>query len=92
MRVRETFVAYESPRRLVKTLADIYDILGDIEVVVAREMTKLHEEVVCEARSLIVKKIFEERGVKGEIVLIFRTLKKEATLDDAIAGLKFYLA
>ena len=41
----QTYAAYESPKRLIKTLTDIYDILGDIEVVVAREMTKLHEEV-----------------------------------------------
>lgn len=87
----QTYAAYESPRRLVKTLTDIYDILGEIDVVVAREMTKLHEEVV-RGKVSDVKKIFEDGTVKGEIVLIFRTIKKEATLDDATAGLKLYLA
>lgn len=87
----ETFAAYESPRRLNKTLKDIYDILGDIEVVVAREMTKLFEEVVRGSVSEVLN-TYEAGGVKGEIVLIFRTIKKEATLDDAIIGLKLYLA
>ena len=86
----ETYAAYESPRRLLKTLGDIYDILGDIEVVVAREMTKLHEELLRGTVSKLIES-FEECGVRGEIVLIFRTIKKEATLDDAVAGLKLYL-
>ncbi len=85
-----TYAAYESPRRLTKTLGAIYDILGDVDVVVAREMTKLHEEVL---RGTVVKLIkdFEASGVKGEVVLIFRTLPKVVTLEEAIEGLKGYL-
>ncbi len=88
---KETFAAFEAPRRLIRTLTDIYDILGNVEAVVAREMTKLHEEVV-RGKVLDIKEAFAERGVKGEVVLIFRTERKEATLDDAIAGLKGHLA
>ena len=85
-----TYATYESPRRLAKTLTDVYDILGEVEVVVAREMTKMHEEVVRGTVSEVIKG-FEASGVKGEIVLIFRTLPRVATLKDAIAGLKSYL-
>lgn len=87
---KETFAAFESPRRLIRTLTDIYDILGNVSAVVAREMTKLHEEVV-RGKVTDIKEAFTERGIKGEVVLIFKTEPKEATLDDAIAGLKDYL-
>jgi 16S rRNA (cytidine1402-2'-O)-methyltransferase len=85
-----TYAVYESPRRLVKTLCTIYDILGDIQVVVAREMTKMHEEVVRGKVSEVIK-AFETNGVKGEIVLIFRTQPRVATLEEAIIGLKSFL-
>jgi 16S rRNA (cytidine1402-2'-O)-methyltransferase len=40
-----TVVLYESPHRVLKTLADIQDIVGDVLIACARELTKLHEEV-----------------------------------------------
>ena len=55
----ETLAAYESPKRLVKTLTEIYDTLGDVDVVVAREMTKLHEELVRGTALRYLKNIFE---------------------------------
>jgi 16S rRNA (cytidine1402-2'-O)-methyltransferase len=43
---RRTIVVYEAPHRLARTLADLADVLGGTrEVVIARELTKLHEEV-----------------------------------------------
>ncbi len=41
---RTAVVLYESPHRILDTLADIADILGERQVVAARELTKLHEE------------------------------------------------
>ena len=43
---RRTLVAYEAPHRIVETLEDLLTILGDRPVCVARELTKLHEEIV----------------------------------------------
>jgi 16S rRNA (cytidine1402-2'-O)-methyltransferase len=64
-----TLVFFESPYRLVKTLADIHDILGNRRVVIARELTKKFEEVLRgDAASLL--KSLENRTVKGEITLI----------------------
>lgn len=40
-----TLVLFESPYRLVKTLQDLAEILGDRRLIIARELTKLHEEV-----------------------------------------------
>jgi 16S rRNA (cytidine1402-2'-O)-methyltransferase len=44
-RERRTLVAYEAPHRLADALADIQAVLGDRSIAVAREMTKLHEEI-----------------------------------------------
>ncbi len=69
---RETrvIVIYESPYRLLKTLSDLAAVMGETrKVVVARELTKLHEEVV-KGTLLEVIQRFSERTVKGEITIV----------------------
>src|SRR5580658_10149105 len=65
-----TLVFYEAPHRILETLADLESVWGpDLRVVVARELTKLHEEFV---RATIVeaRKILSERDrIRGEITL-----------------------
>jgi 16S rRNA (cytidine1402-2'-O)-methyltransferase len=64
-----TLVFYETPHRLVKSLNDCAEILGNRQCAVARELTKLHEEIVRgDLQELIGK--FSEKPVKGEIVLV----------------------
>ncbi len=72
-----TYIMYESPRRLKGTLGDILEILGDVEIVVAREMTKLHEEIL-RGRTSDVAERLRDREVKGEITIVLRTGKVEA--------------
>lgn len=65
-----TTVLYESPHRLLKTLQQLAEVFGgDRRGVVARELTKIHEEI---ARGTLTElhKEFSSRDVKGEIVLI----------------------
>ncbi len=67
---KRTIVFYESPHRIQKTLNQMEEILGgDRKMVVARELTKLHEEFV---RGTVsdVKSEFEKRKPKGEFVVI----------------------
>ncbi len=64
-----TLVLYESPHRIAKSLADCLDILGDRWAVVARELTKLHEEFVRGTLTELTQR-FAAAAVKGEIVLI----------------------
>jgi 16S rRNA (cytidine1402-2'-O)-methyltransferase len=76
--VKETLIFYESPYRLSETLKDIVDILGDREMVLSRELTKVYEEVLRGKVSKIMNQI-SERKLKGEITLVIsgRTRKKE---------------
>jgi len=64
-----TMVFFESPRRLVSTLRAMSDAWGDRRVAVARELTKLYEEVVRGAVSEVLTR-FEEREPRGEIVVV----------------------
>ena len=69
---KRTIVLYESPFRLVKTLTQLAEIFGeDREASVSRELTKLHEE---NARGTLIelKKHFESKTVKGEIVIVVK--------------------
>ncbi len=63
-------ICYESPFRLVKTLEAIRKTLGEVPVVVARELTKLHEEVTRGSTSEVLRR-YTERPPKGEITLLF---------------------
>jgi 16S rRNA (cytidine1402-2'-O)-methyltransferase len=75
--VRETLIFYESPHRISETLNDIFDILGDREMVLTRELTKIYEEVLRGKVSEIQTQI-GERELKGEITLVIsgKTRKK----------------
>ena len=68
-REERAVVIYESPRRALKTLGELLEALGDREVVMARELTKIHEELVRGRISVIIKTL-EEKGVRGEITLV----------------------
>jgi 16S rRNA (cytidine1402-2'-O)-methyltransferase len=76
--IRETLIFYESPHRLSETLNNIFDILGDREMVLTRELTKVYEEVIRGKVSEIQTQI-GERKLKGEITLVIsgRTRKKK---------------
>jgi 16S rRNA (cytidine1402-2'-O)-methyltransferase len=63
----KTFIFYESPHRILDTLSDIQKTLGDIDIVVAREMTKIHEEFY---RGKISAAIPHFENPKGEFVLV----------------------
>ncbi len=63
----ETLVIYEAPHRVKKTLQHIYDVFGNRQMCLAREITKLHEEFM---RGNISEVLAEIDEIKGEIVLV----------------------
>ena len=71
---KKTIILYEAPHKLPNTLKDLESILEDRQVVLARELTKLHEEFI---RGKIAEIIEKAENLKGEIVLIIEGNKKE---------------
>ena len=66
---QRTMIFYEAPHKLYTTLCDLFAVFGDRRVVLAREMTKLHEEIVLTTLFQAVKK-YEQLPPKGEFVLV----------------------
>ncbi|WP_298432992.1 16S rRNA (cytidine(1402)-2'-O)-methyltransferase [Geobacter sp.] len=66
---KRLIVLYEAPGRLMATLGDIRELLGERTVVVARELTKMHEEFARGAVSEVID-AFTGRQVKGEVVIL----------------------
>ncbi len=66
-----TTIVYESPERVVASLEDALEVLGDTEVTVAREMTKMHEEFVSGTVSEALERLRARDRVHGEITLVF---------------------
>jgi 16S rRNA (cytidine1402-2'-O)-methyltransferase len=65
-----TLILFESPRRLAASLADMVDTLGERDIAVAREMTKLHEEFVRGDLASLAAHYAEIGAPKGEVVII----------------------
>jgi 16S rRNA (cytidine1402-2'-O)-methyltransferase len=75
-----TLIFYEAPHRILDTLADVEAIFGAAQhVVVARELTKLHEEFLRGAVSDVRKTLAGRASVRGEIVLLFAPSAAEAS-------------
>ena len=66
----KTVIIYESQHRLLKTFASILDVFGNIQIAVAREMTKIHEEVRREKVSETIAH-FAQTPPKGEFTIVF---------------------
>ncbi|MBM3777215.1 MAG: 16S rRNA (cytidine(1402)-2'-O)-methyltransferase [Acidimicrobiia bacterium] len=71
-----TVVFYESPRRLLGLLGDLYRMLGERQILVARELTKLHQDFLrgtaCEVLAAL-----KERDPKGEITVVIGCLTSD---------------
>jgi len=65
-----TIVFYESPHRLLKTLEAMRQVLGDVEICVARELTKKFEEVLRDRVSVILEH-FSRTKILGEFVIVW---------------------
>jgi len=69
-----TIILFESPFRILKTLNDLKLLFGDIKIVICREMTKVHQEVLRDNLSNLISH-FGENKPRGEIVICFNLLK-----------------
>mgnify|MGYP001226879506 FL=1 len=76
-----TIVFYEAPHRLSETLSDLQQILGARQIVVAREVSKLHEEFIRGTVAEVIGQL-ADREVKGEITLVVHGSTGEAQVSE----------
>jgi len=75
-----TIILYEAPHKLIYTLNDLYKVIGDRKIVIARELTKKFEQVVrCTLSEAI--SLYTEEAPKGEFVLIIEGADKNELID-----------
>ncbi|MBE6757998.1 MAG: 16S rRNA (cytidine(1402)-2'-O)-methyltransferase [Ruminococcaceae bacterium] len=92
---RRTMVFYEAPHKLIYTLQDLLDALGDRRLALARELTKLHEEV---RRTTLAQAVawYGEHPPRGEFVLVVEgapeAVTEEVSAEDAVALARRYVA
>jgi 16S rRNA (cytidine1402-2'-O)-methyltransferase len=79
-----TLIFYEAPHRIVETLADIHSVLGDRDVVIAREISKIHEEFLHGTVSALQTRLAEREPLKGEITLLIAKATRPAVDDRPI--------
>jgi 16S rRNA (cytidine1402-2'-O)-methyltransferase len=72
-----TMIFFESPHRLIKMLTDMYEILGNRDIVLAKEMTKIFEEVKKGSVSKILSSLEDER-IRGEYTIIVEGAKEKS--------------
>jgi 16S rRNA (cytidine1402-2'-O)-methyltransferase len=84
-----TLIFYEAPHRLAAALKDAYEVLGEREAVVARELTKLHEQIRRGRLSELAADYAEQKDVRGEIVVLIdrHVLGAPATEEVSVAAL-----
>lgn len=81
---QRTIILYEAPHKLRATLQDLADALGDREVAIVRELTKIHEEVIRTTLSTAVAR-YQTDSPKGEIVLIVAGAKAPQAVTYSLA-------
>jgi 16S rRNA (cytidine1402-2'-O)-methyltransferase len=89
-----TLIFYEGPHRIAATLKDAQEILGEREAVVARELTKMHEEIVRGRLSDLAARFSSADSARGELVLIIdrALIEVEGEKDKAVASVAALVA
>jgi len=86
-----TLIFYETPHRILEALDDINAVYGSREVVVARELTKMHEEVLRGTATQIRETLAARDSVRGEFVILIAKASEPAVddtpVEEAVAAL-----
>ncbi len=77
----KTVILYEAPHKLNTTLKDLKEILGNRQVVLAREITKIHEEYI---RGTVEEILAKSDTLKGEMILVIE--KNESMIENNLFG------
>jgi len=76
-----TIIFYEAPHKIIRTIEDMLEILGDRRAVVTRELTKIHEETIRGTLSGILKRLISA-AIKGEFTIIIHGASSEPLKQD----------
>ena len=77
---KNTLIFYEAPHRIKKTLENLLEVLGNRNICLARELTKLNEEFIRGSLEELIA--IDETTLKGEMVLIVEGNKEEVAIND----------
>ena len=79
----KTVILYEAPHKLINTLEDILENIGNIDCVLAKEITKIHEKFIRNQINNLVKELSQKELVKGEyIILLDMNFNKDKNKDN----------
>ena len=81
-----TLIFYEAPHRIAATLRDALAVLGDREAVVARELTKLHEQFVRGRMSNLIERFSDVKRARGEMVLLITGAQATAPVKQNVSS------
>ncbi|MDP0493681.1 MAG: 16S rRNA (cytidine(1402)-2'-O)-methyltransferase [Fusobacterium sp. JB021] len=73
---KRTIMFFESPHRVIKTLNDVREYIGNKEVVLVREITKIYEEIIRGTTEELIERL-QDKTLKGEFVIIVRGNEQE---------------
>ncbi len=71
-KIESTIIIYEAPHRLLKVLKSMLEVYGDIQITLARELTKIHEEVKTDSIENFIEK-YKKQDPRGEYVVLWNT-------------------
>lgn len=80
----KTIILYEAPHKLLKTLEDILENIGDINCVIAKELTKIHEEFIRDNISSIIMNLKNMDNIKGEYIILLDLNSNEVLKEEGI--------
>ncbi|MBL3284471.1 Ribosomal RNA small subunit methyltransferase I [Rickettsiales endosymbiont of Paramecium tredecaurelia] len=84
--IHTTLIFFERQNRLVSSLQIALEIFGDAQAAIARELTKLHQEILTESLSSLINTL-STRNIKGEVILLISNatpIVKEDEMDELI--------
>lgn len=82
-----TLVFFESPHRIVRCLKDCIETLGDRNIFLARELTKIHEETITGTLSGVLTNLLNREFIKGEFTIIIKGAERKGTGDGDLTEL-----
>ena len=80
-----TMIIYEAPHRLVRTLTELQEVLGDRRLTICRELTKKHETAFATTFSRALA-FYQEQEPKGECVLVIEGKSRQELKEEAVAS------